>query len=687
MRVTTPQDSFRFPAARPAPRCTGRRVPPAVAWALATAALLAAASRPARAGLAFQGREDIRIRSAPVAADLLAPGTGTLVVATDDGLIALMHANGTLALQHRTSAVRFPKSVAVGDFDGDGRPEVACADGASAGVSVIPWEAANRFGKAVRVPMTAKPVALRAVPLKRGGPVGLLAAGDEGVTLLLAEKGKQLAAAPILPLPRAADVEAADLDDDGRTDAVVAEGGDGPIIVLRGDGRGSFLPVQRVPTVRDALRVVAADVDGDGRIDLLVQSATEVALHRQRPAGEGSSALPTDSPQFGPPSTIARGRRFEGLAVRDLDGDRHPDLVVADSSHDTVTILHGSADGTFRQTQCLTTGRGPSGLRVLDIPGESRPSILVLNRLGDSLTLIKQDADGRFRGIETLTGDASDFGVAAVADFDRDSDPDIAVASQQAGTVSVFLSQGNGRFTPLAPLPAGREPRAMTAADLNDDGIPDLAVADFAGDSLRLFHGDGQGGFAPPLLVEVGSGPTAVIAETGAGRTNLVVANLLSDSVSVLYGKAGGGFSEPATYRVVPRPNFLMVGDLHQDGVADVVVGSERGDTVAVLRRKGTTFEPPRTQRLSDVARPLVAEDFDGDGNLDLVEANWASDAIDVLLSLPGGRFGPRFTFPVGRHPERVEIGDFNGDRKPDLAVVRGPCGAVSILLNTSDRP
>lgn len=669
------------------PRSKLCSAPAPVAFRLAAAAVLfLSAGRSADAGVAFQGREDIRIRSAPVAAEPLVPEGTTLVVATDDGLIALTHANGTLALQHRVAALRFPKSIAVGDFDGDGRPEIACADGSSAAVSVVAWQAENRFGKPVRVPMTDKPLVLRSVPLARGGRVGLLVAGDEGISLLLADRQKQLVPTDVLRLARAADLDAADVDGDGRTDVLVAEGGDGPIVLLRGDGRGGFMPVHRVPTVRNAQRVTAADLTGDGRVDLVVLSATELVVHAQLSADESRDAT-TDSPQFAPSSPIARGLRFEGLAVHDLDGDRIPDLVVTDSSHDTVTILRGAGDGTFRQTQCLTTGRGPSAVRVFDLPGDSRPAVLVLNRLGDSLTLMKQDGAGRYRGIETLTSDASDFGVAAVADFNLDSRPDIAVVSEQGGTVSVFLSQGNGQFAHAAPLRVGRQPRAMTAADLNADGFPDLAIADFASDSLRLLYGDGQGGFAAPETIRVGAGPTAVIAETVGGRASLVVANLLADSVSVLYGKAGGGFADPVDFRVVARPNFLMVGDMHQDGIADVVVGSERGDTVAVLRRRGATFDPPTTQRLRDVARPLVAEDFDGDGNLDLVEANWASDAIDVILSLPGGGFGPRFTFPVGRHPDRVEIGDFDGDGKPDLAVVRGPCGAVSILLNTSARP
>jgi hypothetical protein len=80
----------------------------------------------------------------------------------------------------------------------------------------------------------------------------------------------------------------------------------------------------------------------------------------------------------------------------------------------------------------------------------------------------------------------------------------------------------------------------------------------------------------------------------------------------------------------------------------------------------------------------VVAGDFNGDRKLDLAVASstGGGGSVNLLLGDGVGGFGPASIFLVGNNPISVVVGDFNGDRKPDLAIANFSTGDVSILLN-----
>src|SRR5262249_3642722 len=139
----------------------------------------------------------------------------------------------------------------------------------------------------------------------------------------------------------------------------------------------------------------------------------------------------------------------------------------------------------------------------------------------------------------------------------------------------------------------------------------------------------------------------------------------------------------------------LAVGDFNSDGKLDLVVAG--GTYLTVLLGTGTgAFQSQALVNFTTgnvifktLARSIAVEDFNGDGKRDLAVANQSGPSTSVSISMLSGTGTGAFQFPLnyaaGKGTDSVAVGDFNGDRKPDLAVANSGSKNVSVLLNTGD--
>ena len=211
--------------------------------------------------------------------------------------------------------------------------------------------------------------------------------------------------------------------------------------------------------------------------------------------------------------------------------------------------------------------------------------------------------------------------------------------------------------------------------------------------------------FQPPSSSAVGQGPLAAATGdfNGDGKTDLVIANSATQSISVLLGKGDGTF-QPARNYSLPSycaPNYLAVGDFKKDGKPDLLVLCLLGDVIIVLPGVGDgTFGPPVITQLplqtisgnipGGPLAPAAIADFNGDGNLDLVlPLRDPADNTETGLAaywLEGIGDG---TFKLAAQPVNVTsplavvAADFNGDHKPDLAIltVDGAAQTASMVI------
>jgi hypothetical protein len=287
----------------------------------------------------------------------------------------------------------------------------------------------------------------------------------------------------------------------------------------------------------------------------------------------------------------------------------------------------------------------------------------------------------------------------ALGDFNRDGIRDLAVSNSASNTVSVLLGNGDGTFQAARTLATGAGPNSVTVDDFNGDGIQDLATGDFQGNTISVLLGNGDGTFASPVAFPAGGTNPNFVAVGDFNRDglqDLAVANYgggTSDAttVAVLLGNGNGTFQAARTFVVQRSPLWVSVGDFNRDGLQDLAVVNYNADSVSVLLGNGDgTFRAALNFPTGAISGPASTEvgDFNGDGVPDLAVANFLAGQVAVALGNGDGTFRPVVTYATDRGPADVAAADFNGDGIQDLALPNwdGNTGQiVSVLLGKGD--
>src|SRR6056297_2689309 len=288
--------------------------------------------------------------------------------------------------------------------------------------------------------------------------------------------------------------------------------------------------------------------------------------------------------------------------------------------------------------------------------------------------------------------------VAAVADASGAPGASIIPACLLA-TAICTSGEVRGQDTTLTPQPTitvfeeqGDNPRWVDLGDLNADGNVDLVTANNGSNDVSVLLGDGLGGFAAstgsPLTV--GDGPNAVALGdvNDDGNADLVTANAGSNDISVLLGDGIGGFAPAAgsPFMAGDLPQSVTLGDVDADDNLDLITTNLVSNDVSVLLGDGTgQFNSAAGSPFTAGNGPhsIVLSDMDGDGNVDGVISNAVSNDIVLLLGDGNGGFAPAAASPfaVGGLPQEVTVEDFDVDGSLDLVTANAGSNDVSVLL------
>ena len=232
----------------------------------------------------------------------------------------------------------------MGDFNGDGKPDLATESSLDGTVTVLLGDGTGGFTAVPGGPLKvgAKPQGLAVGDFNRDGWPDLAVAHDfsSNLTLLLGTGAGRFATAPGSPFTvgsRPLPLAVGDFNGDGRLDLAVGNFGGDSVTVLLGNGAGGFTAAPGSPfTVgKNPGSLAVADFNGDGKLDLAAGGDPVVVL-----LGDGAGGFTAS-----PGSPLRMGTRLNSVAVGDFNGDGKPDLAIANFEDSTVTVLLNSFSG------------------------------------------------------------------------------------------------------------------------------------------------------------------------------------------------------------------------------------------------------------------------------------------------------------------------------------------------------
>ena len=627
-----------------------------------------------------------------------------------------------------------PRGAAMADLNGDGQPDLATADYRGGAVSVLlnttsPGAATPSLAAHQSFFVGGSPHRVSAADLNGDGKRDLIVSNaTSSVSVLLnttatgatvpSFAGKQAFATGVHSFTSTT----ADVNRDGKPDLIATNADDNTVSVLLntttpGAATLSFATQKPFSVGAYPYPVTTTDVNGDGRPDILVANSqadtVSVLLNTTTPG--------TATPRFATQRAFAVGHSANSLAAADLNGDGKPDLVAANLSADTVSVLlnttaPGAATPNFAPQETFSVGIGPTMVKAVDINGDGKADLVTANSDDNTASvLLNTTAPGAatpsFAPGHSFAVGADPRAVVA-ADVNSDGETDLIAANYGTTTASVLL---NTTVAPTASAPsftsnhtfgAGRAPSDVQAADLNGDGRSDV-LAVTAGRVTALLNRTAPGAAAPSLAsaqsfaacTNTCLSVTAFDAN-GDGRPDAMAADRDGDSVVILRNKTLPGATTPdfapqQTFLVGTSPYAATEADFNGDGRPDVVAANRSAGTLSVLLNNTApgsstlSFHTQATFATGFEPYWVTTADFNGDGKSDLVSADGGDNTVSVLLNTtaPGATtpsFATRTAFAVSSWPFMVKTLDVNADGKPDLATANYSSNTVSVLLNTT---
>lgn len=355
----------------------------------------------------------------------------TDLLSTGDAFVTLNVGRGTLGAPRSFTTVAWPGYVANGDLNGDGRKDVLVTAGATLAAHL------NMGRGSFRTATTS--YSMRSIL-----SLGL-----------------------------------GDLNEDGKLDAIAGSTGAKNVVVMLGNGNGSFQPGVGYGNGSSVsvLSLAVADATGDGNLDVV--SHTSTALSVLPGTGTGS---------FGAPIVSGKaGGTQNSTMVGDVDGDGTLDAVAAiktgtpDVASSVLYVNRGTGGGSFALIQTLNTDTNVNEGIARDLSGDGRVEVAIVGGKG---------SNGGRTGLYVFPNSGGTFGAATyfpvgssgvdVADFNIDGLPDVVATCnfdgclQTAQPMAVFVNQGAGVLAGPVNVYTPTSPVSVTAADFTGDGRPDL---------------------------------------------------------------------------------------------------------------------------------------------------------------------------------------------------------------------
>ena len=350
--------------------------------------------------------------------------------------------------------------------------------------------------------------------------------------------------------------------------------------------------------------VAVGDFNRDGKLDfgVVCQGADRVITW----LGAGNGA-------FNPGLDYGQSPHPTDIAFADLDRDGITDMItVAAGGSQKVSVRRGLGDGTFASRNDFTPGNsnGEDHLAIGDVNRDGLLDVVAAGS-GNECHVLLGNGLGGFASTPTTFYAASTIHRAKLADMNRDGILDLVSTNGTGNGVEVAMGNGDGTFAAPTVTNIGLNTGPLAIADFDRDGIPDVAVATFDTiDGVRLMHGLGTGAFSTFVAMSVSDTPSDLLATdvNGDSYPDVVLSSLDTARINVLTGNGAGSFYNLAPYFTDSKPAGLAMGDFDRNGRLDVVAACQDFGRASVLLNVGIVTAVVAEDQAPPAAAPRLLQ-------------------------------------------------------------------------------
>lgn len=621
------------------------------------------------------------------------------------------------------TTTQFPFGIVSADLDGDGKLElISTSSNNSTTVAIFRNTTTGgvlSFAAKQDIAMGVACFRVRATEIDGGGKPDLIVQTNSAVSILrnTSTVGSISFATKVdigSGISSAVDLDVHDIDGDGKRDVslgVTTTGNAYQVSVFRNtstSGSVSFAAAVNFALPSFNKTLVAADFDGDGKPDL--------AAGTEMPNPGISLFLNTSSSgsiTFAARKDIVSATHVgPNVFLTELNGDGKPDLAMTEGNTQFYLTENTSTVGnlSFATKVSMTQQQQLDYGNTADLDGDGKPDLIATLFNTNLLFVFKNSAnEPSISGLSTrvagtgskvqITGtnltnvSSVSFGGVAASSFSA-SDPtfmEATVAGGASGNVSVTTDKGTATYPGFT---------------FSNRPIIHSNPSSIAVDETTYVSGLKFSETPSANIVRFGTVRATVVTATTNYLTVKVPAGAAYKPVTVTRGGLTGSgtysfmtkfpdgsvaatsFGQKTDFTSAANPEGIAIGDFNNDGKNDMVAANPSTNNISVFINSGIAGAPAFQTHVEYATgtspRRVAVDDFDNDGNLDIVVTNNGSSSVSVFRNTGSGTFDAKIDLTTNAGSFGVATNDIDGDGFVDIVVTNKTAGNISVLINTT---